>query len=160
MVYHGNGGLRPEEVFRDGIPPKGNPEVFDIARHQRDDPRSGLRGACISPETPAAFADEGGHVYALMPVGGALDLQILDHEQGGGQAAGASGETEFSFPSHQPAHVIVGAYPVGSRLNLESPFHPLGDFIPNPNLGAAERARLPPRLRGFFESSPPPPVPG
>lgn len=150
LLYYGSGHLELDDVFRSGIPPKPRAQVFDLLRHQNDDPRSGLRGSCQSPETPAGFADEGGYVYALFPVGGGLDLQVLDHEKDGKQASGARGETEFAFGSNQPSHVIVGAYPVGQRIHEDRPEHRLGAFIPNPNVSPALLERLPEQLQKHF----------
>lgn len=150
-VYYGrHDDWRPQDVFTDGIPEKERPEVFDLARHQADDPRSGLRGSCLSPETPAGFATEGGYVYVLVPVGGAVDLQILDHQAGSKQTAGAQGETELSFCSMQPCHVIAGAYPVGRRIDDQTVRHRLGPFKANPGFDKSLTDRLPAELRPFF----------
>ena len=153
VVFYGTDALEPARVFESGIPPKRYADVFDVAAHQNDDPRSGLRGSCISAETPAGFAGEDGWVYALAPVGGAVDLQVLDYSKDSKQATGASGETEFAFGSMQPAHVIVGAFPVGPPILPDSPQHRLGAFLPNPNLAPELKGRLPAHLSKHFDGS-------
>ncbi len=153
LLYYGNGYLELEATLRDGIPPKPRAQVFDLVRHQKDDPRSGLRGSCQSPETPAGFADEGGYVYALFPVGGAIDLQVLDFEKDSKQASGACGENEYAFGSCQPAHVIVGAFPVGETIAWDRTDRRIGPFIPNPHANPALIGRLPPSLRKHFEGA-------
>ena len=157
MVYYGrHDDWRPEDVFIDGIPEKDRPEVFDLTRHQADDPGSGLRGSCITAETPAGFGGEGGYVYVLFPLGGAMNLQVLDHEKDSQQVRGAQGETEYAFGSMQPGEVIAGAIPIGARFNEATVRHRLGTFIPNPRLAPEFWARLPSLLRKHFPDAPPP----
>jgi hypothetical protein len=135
-VFHGT-TLPPEVVFKEWLPMKGDGDCFDLKKHQAefttvdmpDSDKSALRGSCLDARMPGKFADEGGWVYILKPLGGAISLESA---LGDDQARGAQGETEFSFGARQPGRQILAALPVGAWSDNHDAYR-LGKRIDNPD---------------------------